>query len=49
MKIFDAALDREGQSFAYLRNTFPILSEVTVKRGICRYERLCKTWTLTAF
>jgi hypothetical protein len=47
--IFVAALDRKGQASAYLRNTFPILSEVKVKRGICRYEMLCRIWTFTAF
>jgi hypothetical protein len=39
IKIFVAALDRKGQAFAFVRNTYPILSEVKVKRGICRYER----------
>jgi len=33
-EIFVRALDREGQAFAYLRNTFPKLSEVTAKAGI---------------
>jgi hypothetical protein len=49
IKIFVAPLDRAGQALTYLRNTFPILSEVTVKRRICRYERLCRIWTFTAF
>jgi hypothetical protein len=34
MKIFVKALDREGQAFAYLRNTFPKLSEITEKGGV---------------
>jgi hypothetical protein len=34
MKIFVKAPDREGQAFAYLRNTFPKLSEITEKGGV---------------
>lgn len=34
MKILVKALDREGQAFVYLRNTFPKLNEVTAKGGI---------------
>jgi len=34
MKIFVKTLDREEKAFAYLRNTFPKLSEVTAKGGI---------------
>lgn len=34
MKIFVKALDREEQAFAYLRNTFPKLSDIKVKEGI---------------
>jgi len=34
MKIFVKTPHREGQAFAYLRNTFPKLSEITAKGGV---------------
>ena len=34
MKNFVEAMDRSGLGFAYLRNTFPQISEVKIKEGI---------------
>lgn len=34
MKNFVKAMDRSGLGFAYLRNTFPQISEVKIKEGI---------------